>query len=257
MRPQLLFKHVRETPNVGDRSCCPYDYLPFEGASVRDLYDGSAAKTDVVIYGGGQILGSLRRYASQSERKAPFRLGWGIGTSQSSLFTPSKWRDRRYLHMIGSRDYGDERYHFAPCASCLSPLFDQTYVESHDAVFYGHARKTPSEKITVPDHMPALWNEAETLEEVIAFLGSARTVISNSYHGVYWSLLLGKRVLCLPFSRKFLSYRLPPGYTDPQSWTGEVTEARSQPESLALCREATERFRRRVNEEIDARFGGK
>jgi hypothetical protein len=96
--------------------------------------------------------------------------------------------------------------------------------------------------ITVPSHIPTLDNAAPTLEEVIKFIGSGSTVVSNSYHGVFWSLLLGKRVLCLPFSKKFLHYRISPGYSSPKDWVENLSKAKGSDEMLSICREAGRKF---------------
>ena len=87
--------------------------------------------------------------------------------------------------------------------------------------------------------------------QIVVALGTCAThggipALSNSYHGVYWALLLGKRVLCVPFSRKFHHYRMPPGYAGPQDWMNRLSQARRQDEMLGVCREATARFEKRV-----------
>ena len=38
-------------------------------------------------------------------------------------------------------------------------------------------------------------------------LATAETVVSSSYHGVYWAMLLGKKVIALPFNAKFYGFR--------------------------------------------------
>lgn len=244
--PRLVFKHIRSTNNIGDRSCCPLDYLPFEDAVAMDLDEPTPQGCHAVIYGGGKIFGSLHRKMTVADRHAKARVAWGVSTVQSNPLSIRYALSRRSMTLVGSRDYGDTRYDYAPCVSCMSPLFDRVYQEEHDVVFYFHHDKTPCVQDLVPEHVPRLSNCCSSLDEAIRFLGSGRTVVSNSYHGVYWALLLGRRVLCLPFSGKFQGYRLPPGYSDLRNWPQELHNACSQPDMLDLSRLASRSFEQRV-----------
>jgi hypothetical protein len=243
--PRLVFKHIRNTDNIGDRSCCPLDYLPFTDAVAMDL-DEPTPRCDVVIFGGGKIFGSLASKLTPNDRLSGQRIAWGVSTVQTNPLSIKYALSRRSMTLIGSRDFGDQRYDFAPCVSCMSPLFDKSYDAQHPVVLYMHHGKTSKMGMDVPANIPVLDNHCETLASVIAFLGSGETVVSNSYHGVYWALLLGKRVLCVPFSRKFHHYRLPPGYAGPKDWMNRLAGARRQDEMLDICRESTVRFEKRV-----------
>jgi hypothetical protein len=152
------------------------------------------------------------------------------------------------MTIVGTRDYNDKRYEYAPCVSCLSPLFDIQYPIERDVVFYMHHDKTYDHNRHIPEIVPRIDNHCTSMADAIAFLGSGQTVVSNSYHGVYWALLLGRRVLCLPFSNKFLGYRFTPGYSELKSWQKDINKARSHPEMLELSRSATINFERRVRE---------
>lgn len=243
--PRLVFKHLRNTENVGDRWCSPFDHLPFDDAVVLDL-DEPTPPCEAVIYGGGKIFGSLHSKLKSGDQKAKVRIAWGVSTVQTNPFSIRYALSRRNMTLIGSRDYGDERFDFAPCVTCMSPLFDKTYDTQHSVVAYMHHGKTSKMGMNIPGNIPLLDNHCDSLASVIAFLGSGETVVSNSYHGVYWALLLGKRVLCVPFSRKFHHYRLPPGYASPKDWMNRLSQARRQDEMLGICRESSGRFEKRV-----------
>ena len=132
----------------------------------------------------------------------------------------------------------------------MSPLFDAPPAPTEDVVFYAHAGKTATMGINIPPDMPTADNHCASLQEALHFIASGRTVISNSYHGVYWGLLMGRKVLCLPFSNKFGGYRLPPHYAKPDNWQGEIKNAIAQPDMLRLVREATHDFKILVDDEI-------
>lgn len=241
----LVFKHIRKTNNIGDRSCCPADYLPFEDAVAMDL-DEPTPPCDAVIFGGGKIFGSLASKLTPNDRLARQRIAWGVSTVQSSIFALRYALSRRQMTMIGSRDYGDARYDYAPCVSCMSPLFDQTYEARHGLVFYLHKTKSQDLGLNIPTGTPVLDNFCDSMQAAVEFIGSGDVVVSNSYHGVYWSLLLGKKVLCLPFSNKFGHYRLAPGYSTPVRWQKEIGQAVAQPDMLSVCRDASRSFENKV-----------
>lgn len=243
--PSLVFKHIRNTDNIGDRSCCPLDYLPFNDGVAMDL-DEPTPPCDAVIYGGGKIFGSLYSKMTAGDRQAKARIAWGVSTVQSSIFAFRYALSRRQMTLVGSRDYGDARYDYAPCVTCMSPLFDRSYEVRHEVVFYLHKTKSRELGLDVPAGAPVLDNFCDSMQEAVEFIGSGDVVVSNSYHGVYWGLLLGKKVLCLPFSNKFSHYRFAPGYSDVKRWHKDLGQAISRPEMLPVTREASRIFENKV-----------
>ena len=197
-------------------------------------------------------MGGLAKTFGPNDLAAKHRIAWGVSTVQKWPFSPKYWQAFRLMDLVGSRDYTDRRFPFAPCVTCLSPEFDLQHAETNEVVVYAHAWKSEVSGLRLPDYVPVMTNREPEFSRAIAFLASGRTVVSNSYHGVYWALLLGKRVLCLPFSNKFQSYRLPPGYSAPSNWQDDLSKAKAQPEMRDLCLEATMAFRGRVVERINS-----
>ena len=243
--PRLVFKHLRNTQNIGDRWCSPFDHLAFDGAIAMDL-DEPTPQCEAVIYGGGKIFGSLSKKLTVNDMLARHRIAWGVSTVQSSILSFRYALSRRKMTLVGSRDYGDARYDYAPCVTCMSELFDRKYSVQHEVVFYMHKTKSEGLGLDIPAGMPVLDNYCYSMEEAIAFIGSAEVVVSNSYHGVYWALLLGKKVLCLPFSKKFLHYRLPPAYSNSKNWLRDLSIAKRQEGMLELCRSSSNAFEIKV-----------
>jgi hypothetical protein len=244
----IVYKHIRATNNIGDRWCSPYDHIPRlqEGAQVLDLNEPTPAGTSTVVYGGGKIMGSLKAKLTQADLAASVRIAWGVSTIQSFPISPRYWRAFRAMTLVGSRDWGDDRFTFAPCASCASTAFDAAMPETDEVVAYLHHWRAPEMGIEVPPGIPVLDNTCPSFEEAIRFIARGRTVVSNSYHGVYWALLLGKRVLCIPFSNKFKKFRIAPGFSTSASWQRDLGRAKGSDEMLGICREATDRFAARV-----------
>lgn len=243
---KLIFQHLRQTANVGDFSCSPFDYFDWADATVKDMREVSAPY-DACIFGGGKIFGGLAEAEGVNLDRSPLHIAWGVGTRQTFPISAKYRRARKLCHLVGSRDWGDGRYDFAPCASCMSPLFDAEMTPEHDVVFYWHGSKTEKQNIRIPDSMPKKANSVGSFEDSIRFIASGKTVISNSYHGVYWSLLLGRKTICIPFSNKFSGYRLPPAYATPNNWLNNLDTGIAQPELLDLCRTATKAFKAKVD----------
>ena len=247
---RLHFQHLRDTANVGDRYCSPYDYFDWPNATVSDLRRNETPAYDVGIYGGGKIFGGLSSYQGVRTDKTSTNIAWGVGTVQSF---PISWRyavARRRMHLVGSRDFGDTRYDYAPCASCMAPFFDAPPEPEHDVVFYAHGGKTAGMGIEIPAHIPVLTNNSDGLDTALRFIASGKTVVSNSYHGVYWALLLGRKTVCVPFSNKFGHYRERPHYATARNWLDEVQHAVARPQMLELVRDATVAFKAKVDDRI-------
>lgn len=246
----LHFQHLRDTDNIGDKSCSPFDYFDWGDATVSDVRYNDTPAYKVGIYGGGKIFGGLSKYAGVRRNQGAINIAWGVGTVQSF---PLSWRymkARRTMDLVGSRDYGDTRYAYAPCPSCMAPQFDAPAAPKHDVVFYAHGGKTAKMGLKIPDHIPTLTNECKDLATALDFISSGATVISNSYHGVYWGLLMGRKTLCIPFSKKFGAYRQAPHFTIVDSWEAEIKNAIARPEMRDIVRSATRDFKTRVDERI-------
>ncbi|MEJ8561185.1 hypothetical protein QTO30_08090 [Yoonia sp. GPGPB17] len=250
---KLHFQHLRRTDNIGDQACSPYDYFDWGDATVSDLRDNDTPAYDIGVYGGGKIFRGLATYAGVRQPKSALNIAWGVSTVQSFPISMRYMQARRRMSIVGSRDYGDTRFRYAPCASCMSQIFDAPPAPEHNVVFYAHAGKTSKMGITIPNDIPVTDNHAASLQQALAFIASGKIVISNSYHGVYWGLLMGRKVLCLPFSNKFGGYRLPPHYATAKNWQNEIRNAVAQPDMLGLVRAATLDFKAMVDDHIAAR----
>ncbi len=240
----IVFSHIRDGRNTGDMASCPARWFDFPEHRVQ-TYDEPLHECDTVIYGGGTMGNWLQG------RKLPNirRIAWGIGSSRHGETEP--WPDPEGFALVGVREWSLEREAagvWAPCASCMSPLFDDDYPKRDGAVLFVNA--SPSIKSRYPvavGGLPVMEND-RPLAEIVAFLGSAATVITNSYHGVYWATLLGRNVVCLPYSSKFYGFRHPPVYSldGGLDWRARAVESFDHSDALAECRAATRAFYGRV-----------
>jgi hypothetical protein len=251
---RVAFRHLRDTDNIGDRWCSPYDHLVWSGIpGIRVEADDlrkPGADYDIGIFGGGKIMRELAKSPAVRSGGGRVNIAWGLSTVQRNPLSIAYFRARRRLDLIGSRDWdgvgGAGGCDWVPCASSEHRFFDAPPTPTHSTVFYGHFSKSAKMGVVIPEALPTRTNHGASLEEALQFIASGETVVSNSYHGVFWALLMGRRVLCLPFSNKFSMFRLPPGYSTATSWSRDLAMAQAQPELLSICRDATARFRQKV-----------
>lgn len=249
-RSVIAFAHYNNTPNIGDLMCAPYHYFSFAEKRVYDVSE-KIEPCEAVIFGGGAIEPLLRSDGIHRRVDARTKIAWGIGTSRRGRTEHGPLVDD--LDLVGVREYGREknasRAFYVPCVSCMSKEFDKHREEKHAIAFYTHGHFP----IEVPAGVPHLNNRAQTLEEAIGFIGAAETIVTNSFHGTYWSLLLGKKVVCLPFSSKFYGFKFAPAYAVDGDWKSAARNAIRAPEYLEDSRAENIKFYDRVRSMISVR----
>lgn len=249
----LAFVHYKRTPNLGDQMCAPYHYFPFPKHESYHLGD-TVPPCDAVIFGGGAIEPMIRTDGLHKKIEAKARIGWGIGSSRKGRTAHEPLIDD--LDLCGVREYGREfgqaRTVYVPCVSCMAPAFDKHYAVEHETVFYLHG------KFDFPLQVegPTLNNRAKNLDEAIAFLASGDTIVTNSFHGTYWGILLGKKVVCLPFSSKFYGFKFPPSYCLDGDWKKAKRAAKRYTGALPDSRAANLHFYEMVRSLIAEKKGG-
>lgn len=221
---------------------CPLDYFGFESISQRQDIFQVPNPSDVVIVGGGGLL----HFTDEIERLAKLpckRVAWGIGTNTHEATQAHYPESLKEFDLVGVRDYGQD-FNWVPCVSAMHSYFDQKVEIEHETVIYEH-KDWPM----LPNHTwPRRQNNAKSLEEIVAFLGSAETVITNTYHGVYWTLLLGRKaVIYQPFSNRFLFFKWPvPIAYLPEDLPQAIKRAKSYSEALLESRKANRQFAAQV-----------
>jgi hypothetical protein len=217
---KIINLHVVDPENIGDLYSAPARYFKFPGfqVEVRDILQletliqeltrtQDTTKVHVIIGGGGLL---FKKFLSEFQRlpelsKNGRLIAWGVGAQQYSEKPPQKAFDySQYLQkfdVVGIRDF-PAPYHWVPCASCLHPAFDKPRSVKHEVVVFSHKKF----RIRV-QNLPFMTNQSSDFEKILDFLGSGETVLTSSYHGVYWSLLLGRKVIAVPFTSKFFTLK--------------------------------------------------
>ena len=188
--------------------------------------------------------GLLKRYGLRDKSS------WEKSLLKQSQHYPSI--DSRY-DLVGVRDWGTI-YRWVPCASCMHPIF-------------GAARlQAPKKRLIVIDH-PMFFkintsrpikssNLNKSFENIISILADAEVVITSSYHAAYWAILLGRRVVVVPWSTKFLRFRWPVQFAfDLDGVSNAVKSSATFPDALEEARNANISFARDVSSLINVNVG--
>lgn len=232
--------------NVGDLMCGPGQYLwPDVNKSIP--VKPPRQHLERVVIGGGQIFGQLLDVLSSVKDFNPKAkaVAWGVGLPPKGKQDKTVKSVTSYFDLFGTRnfDWRDE-LDFVPCASCLMAAFDRPQAPKHEFVFFLHQNK--GDPVDVPDGAPVRLNTAASGSEIVEFLASGETVVTSSYHGVYWAQLLGRRVICVPYNDKFTVMQHKPKVALASEWRDAVSSAIRAPEMLEEYRAINHRFAKRV-----------
>ncbi|MFN9658781.1 MAG: hypothetical protein ACK6BC_00130 [Cyanobacteriota bacterium] len=246
LRPGILNIHCIDLQNVGDLASSPFNYFatdkPVYKMNFWDLDAGQKPRPNfipIVLGGGGLYYSPETILKLATTHKGPL-IAWGLGrNSSSSINNSAIYLGEEQFSLFGVRDWDDERI-WVPCVSCMSYLFDyhRKSTPLHDVVVYEH-KDMPISIAT--SGFPVLKN-SDKFENIIKFLASGDTVLTNSYHGVYWATLLGKKVLAIPSSNRFTAFRFPPVLTTLDEWMSSIYKGKSYPDSLEICQEQNLNF---------------
>lgn len=271
----IINYHRVNTKNIGDLICAPVLWFPEfleatreeilgfkrdESPSHAEVEDWKKrlADANLLIVGGGGLLEidffqlGLKFISENRKPESKFVL-WGAGHNNWQI---GDWRKLKQdltlesygFDLIGIRDYASG-YDWVPCASCMSSQLDQSPEPNFEVVLYAHAGtiNNSARAALLPNGMPILDNSAP-FEKVIPFLASGDLVLTDSFHGMYWATLLGRRVIAFPSSSKFYSVKHAVPLCDPRDWQRFEPLARRYPEALEECRAANRAFAAKVME---------
>lgn len=255
--PPVVNLHRLDTDNLGDRVSSPTLYFDFLKAVRRyDVLRASrrvAHGARIVIFGGGGLLDNdffQSGWDNVLAVSTAEMIGWGLGHNRHG---PGSYHYPDFLRrfsLVGLRDHDPDShtsFDWVPCASCMHEVFATPHTITTDIVCYEHERHP----LRV-DGFPTMRNTARDFVTAIRFLASAEMVLTNTYHGMYWATLLGRKVIAFPHSSKFHGFRYPVALSTPEDWTSARSKAIASPEALAECRAANLRFADKVRPLVDA-----
>ena len=247
----IVFSHIRNTGNTGDLASCPAEYFDFPEHRVQN-YDEPLGDCDTVIYGGG----TMNNWLQGRPLSSATSIAWGIGSSRHGETEP--WPDPHGFALVGVREWSEDREWaglWAPCASCMSPLFDKPGPRTRQAVLFVNASPGIRDRYPIAvGGLPLMGND-RPFAEIVASLASAAVVVTDSYHGCWFAQMLGRKVVCVPYSSKFYGFKYSVQYSDNRGldWRARAEEALVYPDALDECRAASRAFYKRVLETLGRR----
>jgi hypothetical protein len=80
------------------------------------------------------------------------------------------------------------------------------------------------------------------LEELIQFIGSADNIITDSYHTMYWAMLMKKKVIAIPNSSKFYDFKHQPIISNFDEALQYLNKGTTYDGLLQECRDLNHKF---------------
>jgi len=192
---------------------------------------------------------------NQIDKVTAPRFVWGAGHNGEGDvdFKKIRWpKSFAGYKLVGIRDFHEHsRFSWVPCASCMHPAFDKTYEIKNDVIWFEHKKQMI--KDFGQDPIPRFVNTGGNIEQTIELLGSANTILTNSYHGAYWGTLLKKKVIVVggAWSSKFRWFKHAPTILEKkEDWKDWVETAPIHDNALEECRNATKNYWKLIQENL-------
>lgn len=258
--------HRIDPKNAGDFYSAPHHYFDEFEDTQLDIFDYKdpdngitdrwieKVSSNALIIGGGGFLNrsSFSKQIHLFEdlaTKGKKTVLWGVGHNSKDPKEFGKLLDYNIdvnnFGLVGTRDYnapGD----WVPCVSCMNPIFDKKFEASQEIGIVFH-KKTLKQKsiISLFKDYPTTSNTTD-LNSLVDFIGKSDTIITDSYHAMYWSMLLEKKVVVIPNSSKFFDFKYSPAISDFNSCLDKVKNAQRYSGLLPECRNINQEFAQKV-----------
>ncbi len=251
---KLIFVHRLDNNNAGDLFSCPNKYFDFRPQDQKTFDikfpDTITEPHEICIVGGGG-LGKpwfYDRITVLFSKNIKSIVTWGIGYNHFEINQPitKLYKNGEVFDVFekaelkSSRDFNYLFEHeWVPCVSCMSSLLDKFMnirPKKKVGVIYHGATKLKIDGVNGEDY---LTNFGPSMEEKLNFISNYEFIISNSYHGIYWSTLLNKKVLSIPWksSIKYMKHQ-PREMNNKLSLSDNLKTAINFSKSLNECRDA-------------------
>jgi hypothetical protein len=273
----ILFVNRLSDPNIGDRLANPIQYFRhlFLDAEACEIHmSGTPEATSLakilkkrasgLVIGGGGLLGQpyfnadLKFWCDAFEGPKIF---WGGGHNSHdphglkfAQASKVRYSGIQRFDIVGLRDSGSP-YAWVPCVSCMHPAQKMSRGSGRRYAFLLHrdTRANPNflAELSPPDDAMVVYND-EPFSVVLGAIRQSGAVVTNSYHGAYWSTLTGRKVVVVGGGTKVTMMKHSPAYAAPSGWKAALESAHIYPDALEECRQVNLAFAERVK----CRFAG-
>lgn len=260
----------RYTPNnVGDFYAGVHRYFPQLKRSYLDINGFREIKKSKrkswadkinqhsLIIGGGGLL-NIRHFDRQIQLFEQLKdMGkktviWGAGHNKGGKgkkdgvhtynFNPGNFG------IVGTRDYGmhGKNIDFVPCVSCLLPELEDAQEPIHEigVLFCTKSMKNP--KLVQKFNEYPNSSNTTNLEVMMNFIKQCDVLITDSYHAMYWAMLMNRKTVVVPTTSKFLDFKYKPVFSSFDHCLNDVSKASSYSGVLEECREINRTFAHKV-----------
>lgn len=258
--------HRIDKNNVGDFYCAPHLYFDVLKDKSLDIFDYKVDDKNVtnnfiekisnnsLIIGGGGLLNrsgfskQMKMFEKLTDKNKKIVL-WGLGHNRKDPSTFNKKVDYNInisrFGLVGTRDYSMPG-EYVPCVSCMHSIFDKDYssIQETGIIFHKDTLKK-NNLLKRLENYPTSSNTTN-LEEMVGFIGKSETIVTDSYHAMYWSLLLNKKVVAIPNSSKFYDFKYNPVFSSFDNFEDDIKKGHSYSGILEECREINHKFADKV-----------
>jgi exopolysaccharide biosynthesis predicted pyruvyltransferase EpsI len=262
--------HRRAVDNIGDLLSSPINYFSYKKKtkSIDIISDYKSFlfskfvcklksdKLHIIIGGGGLLDNNYFEKQIQDiiNLKPDSLVFWGVGHNKHYDENEPRFHENTLDLLSKSQLWGvrdkikDMKY--LPCPSCMHEQLNSKCLINNDIVVYEHEHM-PLVGSGLEDK-PKMINNSHSFKQVIEFLNSANYIITNSYHGMYWAVLLKKKVIAIPFSTKFdlFPYKIPMGGVS--QWPELIEKSQIYSNALNECRHINQNFYKKTLELFNA-----
>lgn len=262
----VLNVHKFDTANVGDHYSGPHLYFKELNGKVLDIgglreinpknrrHWVEKISNNSLIIGGGGLL-NLRHFSKQIElfdtlgKRGKKMVLWGCGHNETDRGKFSKQitynLDIKNFGLAGTRDYSMPT-EWVPCASCLHPIFDKPFSETQEiGILFNHKSIKNTELLNKLKNYPFTSNTTD-LEKMVSFIGASSIIVTDSYHAMYWAMLLDKKTVVVPTTTKFFDFKYKPVISTYEQFENDLKKAESHTGILDECRDINLKFSKKV-----------
>ncbi len=204
----MLVIHRINKDNTGDMAACPLQYwdMPHSSLDLDDPKFNDKIQTcnETIIIGGGGLLdfcpdwnGRINYALKYATEKGIKIYGWGLGYNRHmGDNTDLPILELYRFTSLGIR-HRVEGVPFVPCASCMSNLIQYKGATELNPGIIEHL----GNRITDLPYPKV--NNKDSMQKITDFIKTHNPIITNTYHGGYWTTLIGKSlILYKPFSER-------------------------------------------------------
>ena len=231
--------------NVGDFYSPPFRYFDL-GSRFEDIKSSNFKKfkNETLIIGGGALTGIVRNLQLENVLKENTSIIWAVGSDARATQNEVLDFIENEDHFSDTWDNSDlistrvfyANYNYVPCSSCMHKSFDifKKVKPTKKIGVYSHWKRP----ITISGIEDYITNSGVNIDEKLNFISKFEVIITNAYHGLYWSTLLGKRVICIPNKSGLFTLKYKPVYLSKGTFINDelISKAKNYNHSLEECR---------------------